>query len=261
MGVSRSFRLLLCSCLIVAGSDGANCQSTGNVDRAQLANEINQLGLKLSNEPNSSALLQSALERERLYLAPSPDDMRIHSRLLADPAYGIFRLLPREVFDTNSRMISRGGGAYYSFSTLEHEYTSATDIEFGNGTLVAGLNGTSLGAFVLVPDLSIEAIDGHPAIEALASFAPSTSVEGARDQYRSLQRGLTLGSFSAVGRAPVTLGTVYLLRSILYEESDTIVALTPTRIDSDGSLIIVWRLIKRLEPPTEPQEVQGARRL
>ena len=45
------------------------------------------------------------------------------------------------------------------------------------------------------------------------------------------------------------MNTTYLLRSINYGESDVLVALRVVRKDTDGSVIIVWKLLKKYSAP------------
>lgn len=48
---------------------------------------------------------------------------------------------------------------------------------------------------------------------------------------------------------PARVNDTYLLRSISYSESDTLVAFRVVRQDEDGSLIIAWKLLKQYPPP------------
>jgi len=48
---------------------------------------------------------------------------------------------------------------------------------------------------------------------------------------------------------PVKVNTTYLLRSINYVASDVLVAFRVVRKDSDGSIIIIWKLLKNYPRP------------
>ena len=48
---------------------------------------------------------------------------------------------------------------------------------------------------------------------------------------------------------PVKEGATYLLRSINYGKSDVLVGLHVLRKDTDGSVIIAWKLLKRYPVP------------
>src|SRR5450432_737873 len=68
------------------------------------------------------------------FLAPSTSDRQSLTRFLSLPHTGLFRLLPREVYDSQyahpkTPVKIRGGGAYYSFVNLTHQYGYGSDIE------------------------------------------------------------------------------------------------------------------------------------
>jgi len=48
---------------------------------------------------------------------------------------------------------------------------------------------------------------------------------------------------------PIQVGATNLLRSINYEVSDVLVAFQVVRADTDQSIIIDWRLLKRFSTP------------
>src|SRR5215831_17569967 len=61
-------------------------------------------------------------KEEEQFLAPSPSDLQAYGEFLKQPDSGLIRLLPREKYDNPKEMTIRGGGAYYSFTQLKHEY-------------------------------------------------------------------------------------------------------------------------------------------
>jgi len=50
-------------------------------------------------------------------------------------------------------------------------------------------------------------------------------------------------------RLQLRLNSTYLLRSVLYDTSDAIVAFKVVRIDNDDSAIILWKLLKKYPTP------------
>jgi hypothetical protein len=50
-------------------------------------------------------------------------------------------------------------------------------------------------------------------------------------------------------RLPAEIGATYILRSISYDRSDLLAALKVVRQDTDGSLIIAWKLLKKFPKP------------
>ena len=80
---------------------------------------------------------------ERTFLAPSEADRTLYAAFLREPETGLIRLLPRETYDDiankdRKKIVTRGGGAYYSFTQLTHEYGYGSDIELSQGTLSSG---------------------------------------------------------------------------------------------------------------------------
>lgn len=180
----------------------------------------------------------SALEQR--FLSPSEEDQARHAEFLSQPETGLIRLLPREKFDTatfreNKQSITiRGGGAYYSFVRLTHEYGYGSDIELAKGTLSTGFAGGQFGSFVNLGDIPLETVSlDTPAAQELASNVTTRK--------------------KSQSQAPLKLNSTYLLRSVDPPRSDVLVAFKVVRIDSDDSAIILWKLLKK-SPVT-----QGAR--
>jgi len=177
---------------------------------------------------------------EQRFLSPSEEDQARYAEFLNQPETGLIRLLPREKYDTatykeNKKSITiRGGGAYYSFARLTHEYGYGSDIELAKGTLSTGFAGGQSGSFVNLGDIPLETVSLEtPAAQRLASNGTT------RNKSQS--------------RVPLKLNSTYLLRSDDPAGSDVLVVFKVVRIDSDESAIILWKLLKK-SPVT-----QGAR--
>src|SRR6266404_5383099 len=70
---------------------------------------------------------------EDQFLSPAEQDRNAYKELLGQPDTGLTRLLPREVYDSDvnknlKRLTTRGGGAFYSFARLTHEYGLGSDL-------------------------------------------------------------------------------------------------------------------------------------
>src|SRR5262249_18826625 len=111
------------------------CVSSGaaqSVDRAKLLEEIIALQNQIKNttDPDQKAALQEQLEsKEALYLAPAPEDVAAHAEFLRQPDTVVLPLLPRESLDLNNQKLSiRGGGCFFSFSRMTHEYGYGSDL-------------------------------------------------------------------------------------------------------------------------------------
>src|SRR5215216_4381367 len=165
---------------------------------------------------------------ETRYLSPSEEDKARYADFLRQPNTGLIRLLPREKFDSTSDrkgFTLRGGGAYYSFTRLTHEYGYGSDIEFENVSSETG------------------------AAEVIAAHVPPTEEPKIRIEQRKWYNGETVDGTSYRSRAPVMINSTYLLRAIDYDRSDVLVAFRVVRVDSDDSAIILWKLVKKFPTP------------
>ena len=195
---------------------------------------------------------------EKQFLAPSDEDKSAYAEFLRSPDTGLIRLLPREKFDSNSRpentkMLStiRGGGAYYSFSRLTHDYNVGCDIELAQGTLLTGFAGADYGLLTTLGDVPLENVSLETgAARILAAYSPAPDEPHARSEQRRTSEGVTIDGVSYTRRLPLRLNSTYVLRSVVYDQSDTVVAFRVVRIDNDGSAIILWKLLKKYPKPS-----------
>jgi hypothetical protein len=212
---------------------GARGQS---VDRAALESEIR-------------ALLGELKHTEQQFLAPSEKDKRKYAEFLSQPDTGLIRLLPRGAFQ--SILTIEGGAAYYSFARLTHEYGFGSDIELQQGEFSVGFAGADFGFLTRLGKVAIEDVTlDHPAAQFLAEFNTPTAEAGARDQQRRSALGFDVNGFTYKSHVPVKKKNAYLLRSISYDGSDLLVAFRIVSQDDDGSVVIVWKTLKKFPVPT-----------
>lgn len=192
---------------------------------------------------------------EKKFLAPSTEDRAACAELLRQPDTGLIRLLPRETYGDNNyknkkSLTLRGGGAYYSFSRLTHEYGYGSDIELQMGYLSVGFAGADFGILTKLGDLRLEEITlEHQGAHFMAAYLPPGELAKARVEQRRFGAGITVDNEHYQERMPAEINTAYLLRSINYDTSDVLVAFRVIRKDTDGSLIIAWKLLKNYEKP------------
>src|SRR5262245_37106694 len=106
-------------------STSSFAQST---DRATLLKDIESLRSQLK-------------EREDAFLEPSLEDRVAFAEFLRQSNTGLIRLLPREEYDAKNKLTIRGGGAYFSFTRLTHEYGYGSDLSLERGDLSVGFAG------------------------------------------------------------------------------------------------------------------------
>ena len=194
-------------------------------------------------------------ELENEFLAPTASDRTQFATLLAQPNTGLIRLLPRERYDDhvikNKQTIAmRGGGAYYSFKRLTHEYGFGSDIQLSLGELSVGFAGADYGMMVKLGDIAIEDITADlPAARTLLEYTPAKTEADARVEYRKFQTGGEVQGFVFKSRLPLEINTTYLLRSINYRDSDIVVGFRVVRKDTDDSVIMAYKVLKDFSAP------------
>jgi hypothetical protein len=199
-------------------------------------------------EREMESLREQLHEKEELFLATAPSDRAALAEWLREPDRGVARILPRERYDR--RLIVNGGGAYYSFSRLSHDYQQCAELELQQGDFSTGFAGADYGFLAPVGDVALDLVTlDHPAVTSLAAHNPPSREPDARVQQRRSGEGWTAGDYKYRGRAPARVGTTYVLREISYEHGDTLVAFRVLREDTDGSLILQWKILKRFPVP------------
>jgi hypothetical protein len=219
--------------LVLAGL--ASTVSAQTSERAKLDAEIQSLHDQIT-------------EKENAFLRPSFQDEARYRQFLLQPQTGLVRLQPREKYE--SKLVTPGGGAFYSFVRLTHDPGYGSDVWLERGTLHLGLAGADLGLITAIGDLPIETIDLHqPAAEFLAAYAPPSPETEARAEHRRIYNGANGGGYIFHWMAVAELNNTYVMRVIHYEDSDVLVAFRIVSQDSDGSITLLWRILQKFPTP------------
>lgn len=224
-----------------------------------LLTATNALAQKSSREELLSQIQSKRGELEALekqFLAPSEEDRTAYSAYLSKTDRGLIRLLPREVYDTETyrnqkkSLTIRGAGAYYSFTRLTHEYLYGSDISLDSNYLGVGFAGFAYGILQNLGDVPLEGVTiDLPNAHFLATYIPPSFEPDLRVEQGRFGRGATVDDVLYKNRVPLEVNKTFLLRSISPEESDVLVAFRVVRKDTDGSAIIVWKLLKKYPKP------------
>ena len=188
-------------------------------------------------------------------LALTKSDVEGHRLLLSQKNTGLIRLLPRESYDwgvykVDRKYSKRGGGAYFSFHHRTHEYGFGSDISFEMGMLQVGFAGADYGMLTDLGDTPLESMKSKdPRAAFLLDYERPTKERDARSEKKRFQAGVTVDGVRYVRRLPAVVNHTYLVRSIVYDHSDVVVAFRIARQDADGSLIIGWKILKKFAPP------------
>jgi len=234
MRLSGLFLIVCALALAIASPTSTLAQTT---DRGKLQAEIESLRNRLK-----------ASERE--FLSPSAEDRAAFAQFLAAPDTGLIRLLPRPG-EAEAKLSIRGDGAYYSFTRLTTEYGYGSDIELGQGSFSVGFAGADYGFLVLLGDMPLESVTlDTPPVGFLASLKSPSTITEARAQYRQSADGIKQDGTVYAKRVGALAGYTYALRSVNCDRSDVLVAFRVVRKDTDGSLIILWKMLKQFPAPT-----------
>jgi hypothetical protein len=180
-----------------------------------------------------------------------------HADFLAQPGTGLVRLLPREEWER--KLSTRGGGAFYSFARLTHEYGYGSDIMLERDMLSAGFAGADFAFMANLGDAPIEAVSGETeGVRYMASFQTPSPETDARKAQRQFGGGFQSGQWIYKNRLPVNVGSTYVLRSVNYDNSDVLVAFRILRKDSDGSVVLLWKMLQEYPKPTLARNVAPA---
>jgi hypothetical protein len=202
-----------------------------------------------------SAKRTELLRLEQAFLSPPEEDRAKHAEFLRQSDTGLIRLLPRNYFEKFNFPYRRpltidGGGAFYSFKERSHEYTESTAIFLEQGQLNTLWAGANYGMLASLGDVSLENVSLETtAVQFLAQHTPPSDLPQARVEQRRWQEGATVDGTSYKSRLPARLNMTYVLRSILYDSSDTLVAFKIVRVDDDDTLTIIWKLLKKYPTP------------
>jgi len=180
-------------------------------------------------------------------LAPSETDVQAHKQFLSQKNTGLIRLLPRGAYD----MKLRGGGAYYSFFHLSHEYGFGSDISLEIGLMTTGFAGADYGILTNLGDVPLDDLSLEDArVGYLAEYRPPKRDADARAEFLRIRQGYTRYGQLYASRAVGEVDCTYLLRSVGYDTSDVLVAFRVFRKDpDDDSLIIAWKMLKKYSTP------------
>lgn len=186
---------------------------------------------------------------EKKILVPSEEDRAAHAEFLAQPDTGLIRLLPREVYD--GKLAVRGGGAFYSFVRQTHEYGRGSDLSLEQNFLTVGFAGADYGMLLNLGDVPLAEVNSEiPGVRFLTAYNAVSEEPQARAEQRRFGHGTTIDGIPYIERVRAQVNATYVVRSINYSDSDVLVAFRVLRKDKDGSLVILWKLLKSY-PVTE----------
>ena len=123
---------------------------------------------------------------------------------------------------------------------------------------MVGFAGADFGFMLNLGDVPLEVVSEETeAVRFMASFKTPSAEPEARAAYRQFgeREGHQAGPWTYRSRLPVVAGHTYALRSVNYLEADVLVAFRVVRKDEDGSVVLLWKLLKKYPKPTLERNV------
>jgi len=180
---------------------------------------------------------------ERDGILPSAKDLEQAQK----QGLNVFRIMPREIYD--GVFTIRGGAAYYSFTKKEHNYNSVPQIQLSQKSLSVGFAGADYGFIADLGEISLADISRESnEVSFLANYKPPTNESEVRLEQRKTHN-YNVDGVTYKRDLPAVVGHAYILRAISFDDADILVALKIHRKDTDGSLIIFWKLLETFEIP------------
>lgn len=193
-----------------------------------------------------------------------PDNIKqAHKIFLQQKNTGITRLLKREekkdqmivsVQNQKAFISLRFGGAYYSFSSRRHGYDEGpeialeTDLHTGSpaSAFCVAFNGFDIGFIIRLGNIELsEAMLEKLETKFLVDYIAPKNSSIAREHQSLASLGIKQNGFLYKRSTEAVENNTYLLRVINYDKSDLLVALRVVSKDSDGSFIILWKIMKK----------------
>lgn len=190
-------------------------------------------------------------------LRPTRAERATHAQFLKHPHVGLVRLLSHSkvvtIDDLSKGTLNTlrfpGGGAFYSFTRLNHSPWRA-DLKLKDGNLEVAFGPDVIGAVTTLGDVPIDSLTpGSPGVSTLATYAPPLERNQAQSDYERFEGGLTLSGYTFWTQVPVHENTTYALRSIAYGRSDLLIAIRVVKQNADGSVLLLWKRMDKFSTP------------
>jgi hypothetical protein len=199
------------------------------------------------------------IEEQEKALRPEKADLAANAQFLKQPHAGLVRLLPAkagkvvsvEKLGKEGKPVTfPGGGAFYSFTKLNHVPDVWSDLKFIDGGFEVAFGQEVLGALTMLGDVPLDSVTiENPAVSLLAKYAPPSKVKQAKGEYERFKKGVSLENHLFKTTLPVQKNMTYALRSIAYDRADLLIAFRVLKQETDGSILLLWKRIEKFPTP------------
>jgi len=181
---------------------------------------------------------------EKDFLLPDAKDLEKAQK----ENFDVVRINPREKYDR--KLLIQGGGSYYSFTKNSHDYQDIAQIGLEQNNLKVGFAGADYGFIADLGETPLAEVSKEILeVGFFANYKPPSNISGIRAEQRKA-RNCEANGFIFKDNLSAIVGHTYVLRAITFDRADILVALKVHRRDTDGSLIIFWKIIEVFEVPT-----------
>ena len=223
--------------------------------------------------------MDKLIDLEGKILAASIQDYERYSQFLKKPNTGLARIMPANQQNKSipsggtpySFLFTRGGGSFFQFKDRSHFHGFGSDIAYRTflkedgsidyGYFRAGFVNSQIAFMGELGLMNISKINlKHPLIEFARSYRPPTKKEdwAAEDDQFGEDLVKTFNPFetgieqklkdqekaNVTPRVPALVGATYVVRSMIFENYDTVTVFQVVRKDEiDGSLVIAWEIL------------------
>ena len=199
-----------------------------------------------------------AARREKI-LQPKRAERATYSQFLKQPHVGLVRLFPQTAKVVTVDRLSKdkttapmfpGGGAFYSFTRLNHSPGFWADLMLKDGNLEVSFGPDIVGAITMLGDVPIESLTSDsPGVNVLERYTRPVDIKQAKSERERFKGGVTLAGYELQTQVPVHENKTYALRSIAYGRSDLLVAVRVVKQNEDGTVLLLWKRLDKFSAP------------
>jgi hypothetical protein len=239
------------------------------------------------NYPNEDRKSNNLLKAKAMkYLVSTPEIRSKYQDILKLPGTGVVKLLSPKLCSSSGsdkkekleKMLERcaadfveGHGRYFSFRKNVYVDYDLADVGFKDNRFFS-LGAFSQGVLAVLGDVGIEDISlTSKGVDFLADFTPSANIEVVVKESKQFEEGLKAGGINYQKVVDAEKDKTYILRVVAYNpyypapklnnkssfiyplgydvRDDIVVAFRVVEKNDDGSVVLLWKELKRTEAP------------
>lgn len=211
------------------------------------------------NQRHSFDFARDLRGKQEKMLRPTAVERATYAQFLKQPLAGLVKLLPEKDKVVSVERLGKegptvymfpGGGAYYSFTKLNHWPDAWADLKLRDRKLQVAFEADVVGAITMLGDVPIESLTSDsPGVNVLETYPRPVDIRQAKSERERFKGGVTLAGYELQTQVPVHENKTYALRSIAYGRSDLLVAVRVVKHNEDGSVLLLWKRLDKFSAP------------